>query len=289
MEDKLEKLKKKNDLSDIILEKDDSNGENIKKLLLGAASLVLLFLIVLIVMKMFNNSDISPSENPINIKEEISIDDSKLDISSMDDSLPSALFKEEPIIDETTDTDLKFEEMVRRLKQQDVENQSTNDEPKDLVTINNDEKDRNIINKIKEATSNQVKQSSEKVINQVKPQIISQPKPKTIIKPIEVTKTKTITIQQEPVRTTVVTPYPISAISGYFIQVGATYNSFPNKSFLSKIKNSGYDYIVHKTSIKGRDIKKVLVGPYTTRDQARNDLVDVQTKINPSAYIYRIR
>lgn len=293
MEDKLEKLKKKNDLSDIILEKDSSGGDNIKKLLLLAASLVLLFLIILIGMKMFNNSNISPSENLASVGESIEetsdtiTDSAKIALDDTGD----ALFKKEAIIDENSETDLKFEEMVRKLKQQDaLENQdiavkdvdidlsAVADQPKELVATAKE----SVVDKIKEITTPQPIKTIKKaevreVIKTVTPKVIapSKPEPKEII----------ISTKDEYAAA----PSPISTMSGYFIQVGATSKSFPDRRFLQKIKNSGYDYIVHKVVVKGRNIKKVLVGPFSTREQARDNLSGVQTTINPSAYIYRIK
>ncbi len=273
MEDKLEKLKKKSDLSDIILEKGKSDPERVKKLLLGAASLVLVVLIVLIAVKMFSTSNVSPSESLASVGD--SIKEQKEQISDTVNDTKDALFKEEPIIDESSETDLKFEEMVRKLKLQDEqENQETiiknvdkniNIDTKPKETIVNKEKEINIVDKIKEITK-------------------ATP---IVAEPIAVTKPKEVVIYTKKV--TSPAPSPISHLSGYFIQVGATSKSFPDKRFLTKIKNSGYDYIVHKVTIKNKDIKKVLVGPYTTRNQARENLSDIQSKINPSAYIYRIK
>lgn len=287
MEDKLEKLKKKSDLSDIILEKESSGNEKIKKLLLGVASLVLLFLIILIAMKMFNTSDVSPSENLASVGESIEQTGENL-ADNAEQALQEdkdALFKEEPIIDEASETDLKFEEMVRKLKQQDAaenqevaENDLTTvlDEPKEITAVSDD----NVVDKIKEVASLPVQKVEEKVkeaVKTVKPAPVAKPKPTP----------KEVIVSAKQV--TSAPPSPISSMSGYFIQVGATSKSFPDKRFLTKIKNSGFDYIVHKVNVKGKDIKKVLVGPYGTREQARNDLSNVQTKVNPSAYIYRIK
>lgn len=297
MEDKLEKLKKKNnDLSDIILEKEDSGNEKIKKIILGVASLVLLFLIILIAMKMLNSSNVSPSENLANVGEKIEQEsDVVVDkgIAAIEDT-KDTLFKEEPIIDEASETDLKFEEMVRKLKQQDalesqdVNTPSTEPEQTAAATILNETKSLvsdtsdNVVDKIKEVTNEPVK-STESKVKEVIDTII--PEPKTT-KPAAVAP-KEVVVASKPVSTPA--PSPISSMSGYFIQVGATSQSFPDKRFLEKIKSAGFDYIVHKVNVKGQDIKKVLVGPYATRDLARNDLSAVQTKINPSAYIYRIK
>ena len=300
MEDKLEKLKKKNDLSDIILEKDSSNGDNIKKLLLLAASLVLLFLIILIGMKMFNNTNISPSENLASIGEGIEergdslIDETK---TTLDDTT-DALFKKEAIIDESSETDLKFEEMVRKLKEQDAqENQATAkdietdlssivDEPKEIVTTAKE----SVVDKIREITPKPVQKTIPKsparvqeIIQTVTPTVVATSVPAPRIIQTQEPKEVIISSQND------YTPTPISSMSGYFIQVGATAKSFPDRRFLQKIKNSGFDYIIHKVVVKGKNIKKVLVGPYGSRAEARDDLSSVQTAINPSAYIYRIK
>jgi len=312
MEDKLEKLKKKNDLSDIILEKDSSNSNNIKKLLLLAASLVLLFLIILIGMKMFNNTNISPSENLASIGEGIEeradaqMDETK---TTLDDTT-DALFKKEAIIDESSETDLKFEEMVRKLKEQDAqENQATAkdigtnlssivDEPKEIITTAKE----NVVDKIKEITPQPIQTTipksparAQEIIQTVTPTVVRTSVPAPTVVATSVPAPRIIQTQKprEVIHSSqndyTPSPTPISSVSGYFIQVGATSKSFPDRRFLQKIKNSGFDYIVHKVVVKGKNIKKVLVGPYGSRAEARNDLSSVQTTINPSAYIYRIK
>ncbi len=295
MEDKLEKLKKENNLQDILLkDKEDLSVDNTKKYLLYAASLILIFLIVLILLKMFNSSNISPSESLVETKESIEHISKDVQDSTLDTEEKSGLFKEEPIIDETSETDLKFEEMVRKLKQQDAqENQDiTPSVPKEEIVKVIEEKvdikkDESVINKIKEVTSEPVKRVQES---------IDKLKPSSSTPTVEPIAKSTITLDKPKEEVVVSTkkeytpsPLPISSLSGYFIQVGATSKSFPDKRFLNKIKSSGYDYIVHKVTIKGQDIKKVLIGPYSSRSEARGDLGAIQSKINPSAYIYRIK
>ncbi len=265
MEDKLKQMKERtNDLSDIVLEKSSKKTESTKKWLLTAASMILLFLIILIIMKMLNNSDVAPQENIASVGESVEtlLPD---DIQEDTEKKPEDLFKKEPIIDETSETDLKFEEMVRKLKEQD---QVKEPEVKEKVAANTPE--------IKEPEVKEVKPQEIKPVVQVVKEEIKAPK----------------TIQQPVITKTVVSKAPetmIPSISGYFIQVGATAKSFPDKRFLTKIKRAGFDYIVHGVTIKGKKIKKVLVGPYTTRSAANTALRSVKANINPSAYIYRIK
>jgi DedD protein len=231
-------------------------------------------------MKMFNTSNISPSESLTSIDESIEsrsdefLGDAK---SSLDDTKDS-LFKEEPIIDEGSETDLKFEEMVRRLKEQDAKESQ---EAVKYATPDAVEKVKeiNIVDKIKDIAETPVKKIEEKVVEIAKP--VSKPK----VVEIAPIKEQVISTREEISPD----PSPISSMSGYFIQVGATSKSFPDKRFLNKVKNAGFDYIVHKVVVKGQNIKKVLVGPYGTREEARADLSSVQSKINPSSYIYRVK
>ena len=291
MEDKLEKLKKESNLSDIILEKDSSGGDKTKKYLLIAASSVLLFLIVLIVLKMFNNTDISQSENLAGIGDSIEQKSQEVADKSINafDEAKNTLFKEEPIIDESSETDLKFEEMVRKLKQQDAEeNREIVAKEENKIDITQ-EKEENVLNKIKEVTTAPVKVVQEKIVTKVEKveEALKPSRSTPIVETVAISTPKEVIISTKQEYTPISSP--ISSMSGYFIQVGATAKSFPDRRFLTKIKNSGFDYIVHKVVIKGKDIKKVLIGPYETRAEARNNLNNVQSMINPSAYIYRIK
>ncbi len=263
MEDKLKDIQKANDLSDIVLEKEDSSADKTKKLLLFAASLILLFLIALVVMKMFSGAE-KPTNAIAEVAQEMEqkVDNSIDQISKKVDDTNS-LFTQEPIIDENSETDIKFEEMVRKLKAQ------TTDDAIQAVT------------KVTETTTTTVKEVAPKIsIQEVKEPA----------KPISEAKSK---IRKEVIvsapRPTRITETKLTSLSGYFVQVGATANSFPDKVFLRKIKNAGFDYIVHTMTVKGRKIKKVLVGPYTSRNQAKSKLPTIQSRINPDAYIFRIK
>ncbi len=283
MEEKLKQMRQRsNDLSDIVLEKDSKKTESTKKWLLTAASMILLFLIILIVMKMLNKPDGVLDENIANVGESVetlAADDMQ---EAAAEDIQENLFKKEPIIDETSETDLKFEEMVRKLKEQ------------DKVEVP-------VVEKVQKETVTVAKPLVEQpVVKEVKPKEIK-PVVEVVERELPVRKTipQDVAPYQEPVVQKVTPKKPaapkyttataIPSISGYFIQVGATAKSFPDKNFLTKIKRAGFDYIVHGVTIKGKHIKKVLVGPYSTRDAAKEALRGVKANINPSAYIYRIK
>ncbi len=267
MEDKVRQMRQRtNDLSDIVLEKDSKKTENTKKWLLTAASMILLFLIILVIMKMLNKTDMPVSENMANVGESVET----LSPSDIQEATDQNLFKKEPIIDETSETDLKFEEMVRKLKEQDAITEPVVEKvpvvKKEIIAV-------------KEVKPKEIKPIVEVVQNVATP----------VIEPAPIIKTAP---ERRVIKREIIRDFPetkIPTISGYFIQVGATAKSFPDKRFLTKIKRAGFDYIVHGVTIKGKHIKKVLVGPYSTRDGAKNALGSVKANINPSAYIYRIK
>ncbi len=302
MEDKLKEMKQQNDLSDIVLEKERAGGtEKMKKILLYAASLILLFLIALVAMKLFNETPQKESTNLAQIGNgTTSSADESIDQISQKLEDTNKLFQQEPIIDESAETDLKFEEMVRKLKAQDAAEKAPEESTAPETAVASatapaaaKESKKEFLEKVdqltKEATSKKEKigarvtQEASKTAKVIAPKIVKKPiKPVAAPKPAkEVVATSRMTTSA-PVQ-------KLSTLSGYFIQVGATANAFPNRRYLQKIKNAGYDYIVHSVVVKGRKIKKILIGPFASRSAAQRKLPDVKAKINQSAYLYRIQ
>ena len=282
--EKISKMERKNsDLSDIVLEKSSKTAEGTKKWLLTIASAILLFLIILIVMKMLKQSDIDTTEDNIaNIGESVE----SINQNEQPKAEGENLFKKEPIMDESSETDEKFEEMVKKLKEQDAIVETPKiEEPKipvaKITPIT-------AVKEVKPQELQTIVQEAVPVITtpiQVTPPVVKkvvQPV-KKIVQPRKVVRKPAKRVSQAFAQT------KVPSISGYFIQVGATAKSFPDKRFLTKIKGAGFDYIVHGVNVKGKQIKKVLVGPYSSKSGALNALPAVKANINPSAYIYRLK
>jgi chemotaxis protein histidine kinase CheA len=70
----------------------------------------------------------------------------------------------------------------------------------------------------------------------------------------------------------------------YYIQVGS-FTQTPSKQFLSIIKKSGFDYTITAPGASGA--KKLLIGPYSTRQQVDAALVRVRDRINKSAFVVK--
>lgn len=76
---------------------------------------------------------------------------------------------------------------------------------------------------------------------------------------------------------------------GYYVQVKAFAQNKPNNAFFSDISNSGYNYILHSAAVKGKNVTKVLVGPYASYEAAKAESSKIKTNIAHDAFVYRMQ
>jgi len=267
--DRLSGLRKKTDLSDIILEKENSTNERNKKFILGAASLVLLFLIFLIISKMIN-ADSTPKEADKDVKTDtaVAVKQEKSVQKEIRKKVTNAISKkEEPAV---SDTDLKFEEMVRKLREEDAQEENI-----DVVKVVTPPSVKKVPVTIKpEETKKEVKVVKPKPKPKVEQKvIITEVKKDKVKKPVSRPKTNLLFAKN----------------SGYYIQVGATTSPTPGSTLANKITSNGYHYITHPIMVKGRKFYKVLIGPFNSKDAAKAKLPRVKATINPQAFLYHLR
>jgi len=72
--------------------------------------------------------------------------------------------------------------------------------------------------------------------------------------------------------------------NSYYIQVGS-FSKTPSKRFLSIIRNSGFKYKITPRAANGN--KRLLIGPYRSKQAAHNALPAVKELINKSAYVVK--
>ena len=89
---------------------------------------------------------------------------------------------------------------------------------------------------------------------------------------------KTKTIPQIP------KPHTKFIKDSYYIQIGS-YSKIPSKRFLSVIETRGFHYILTSASKKG--IRKLLIGPYSSRNLAVTKLHTVKDNFNKHAFIVK--
>jgi len=71
----------------------------------------------------------------------------------------------------------------------------------------------------------------------------------------------------------------------YYIQVGS-FSKRPSGQFLSVIKKSGFKYTILSTS---SGIKKLLIGPYSSREAVDRVLPKVRDRITKGAFVYKVK
>ena len=246
-------MEDRNELSDIVLEKEDNKVLKIKRILIIAALLILIFLVALVVMKVINKPTEQNSTSKLILPPEPT--------TSTDTQAPKEdnLFKQVPITQESTKKE-SFEDMVKSLKEKEVKKQAIN-------TNVNKTPAKEII------TQNLKKTTPKKITTIIETQ-------KAVLKQVKIkTKVKSITSNNNG----------ISATKGIYIQVGATSRLTPDKKFLKKITSKNYAYRLLKIQIKDKKVTKILIGPYTNTSSAKNVINDIKTNINKDAFIYRVK
>lgn len=244
-------MEDKNELSDIVLEKDDgTKSMKLKRILVIAAVLVLLFLAILIVMRALNKPEQS--------------DQARLVLPPEPQSAPLSneeqLFQQVPIIEE--DEKESFEDMVKKLKEKEIERTS---EPK-----------QELASQEKPAP---VKSEIEKV-DSVEPK--ATPKPKTK----ETQKSAPKKTASKPV-TNKIKDSKIAS-SGTYIQVASIFKNNPDPSYLKSLEKKGYDYRLYKTTSKDQTLTKVLIGPFGSSNDAREALANIRKDLVEGAFIFRV-
>ena len=66
---------------------------------------------------------------------------------------------------------------------------------------------------------------------------------------------------------------------GYFVQIGA-FSKKPSDSYINTIRNEKFKYKIYQTEIKGTLYNKVLIGPYSSRAAASQDIDAIKEKLS---------
>ncbi len=247
-------MEEQNQLDDLILKK--SKQGNLKKLLLAASILLLVLILIILITK----SLVEPEKK----KSSLAMPPEPAVTQAKKAPPKEPLFEEVPIEEENQPADAPIDRIIRHVKAQEAQT------PESTQTA------------------------------QAKPAV----KPKPQAKPTHVAKTET---KPTPVKKTAkpATPKPVvkpakqptrypsgttkayaSLASGYYIQVGA-FRTDPNRKFLNSIKKEGFPYIIMTSTRNGIKYKKVIIGPYASRTEAKRALPQIKRRVNQNAYIFR--
>ncbi len=115
-------------------------------------------------------------------------------------------------------------------------------------------------------------------------------KPKVIVTPVKkevkpVVKAKRVTTPKP--KTT--TDKKGTSTSSYYIQVGSFSKYQPNKKFLKSITDLGFSYKYHKVTKDSKTLNKVLVGPFSTTTKAKDARRVLRAKVEPGAFLTKLK
>jgi hypothetical protein len=120
--------------------------------------------------------------------------------------------------------------------------------------------------------------------------------PETTVPAVKVEPTREITIVKVkpnpmPTAKTVAVTAPKAVQSGnYYIQLAAAFKTDLETGchYTDELKKEGIDYDIKYTTIKGKNASILVVGPYNSKDEAKEDLAKIR-KIAKDAFIRRLK
>ncbi|HFO0926636.1 SPOR domain-containing protein [Campylobacter coli] len=261
----------KNEFDDIILEK-SNKSEKMKKILLRVIALIILFLVIMIVMKLINsgeenteNQSILPSE-PLNITQDNNTDS----------------FESMPITENTSAED-QFEALRRQIQGEQNDNS--------LAPAPNANDNINLTMPDQEVPAEPNTTNSEKVapLNTTPPK---QEAKQTVVKKEPAKQTP----KQEPkanandlFKNVDAKPiHPNGLASGIYVQIFSVSNLDQKSRELAAVKQKGYEYKLYKTTVGGKEITKVLIGPFEKANVAA-ELAKIRKEVAKDAFSFTLK
>ena len=252
-----EKNKESQELQDIILENDDENPNGkAKKIITTIISLIILFLIIVIVVRFLNTND---EEEPMlsqNTADALILPDEP--VAPMPES-----FEQIPIV---TEPELTIGQVLEQ-----------KDEPiAELIAPKEPEKPE-------PAPKAELKEPA------AKPEPATKPEPKkpepAVIKP----EPKQPALEKELTKPEIkANTASSSAMAGSYVQVASVAKFDPKSSLIKKLNSLGYEYKTYETTVNGKKVIKLLVGPFSGAE-LKQKLDQIKANIDQKAYIYKIK
>ncbi|WP_270978547.1 SPOR domain-containing protein [Campylobacter helveticus] len=263
----------KNEFDDIILEKSNKN-EKIKKILLRVIALVILFLVVMIVMKLINSDEnteqLTPPSEPVATETPREQDNNG--------------FENMPITENNNPED-QFD-LLRKQLQNEENNESSQTQTEPIVNT--------------ETQTPLPPETQEPVVEQTPPPPSKQEtnKPKQeVVKP-KTEPTKSNVVKESPKKETnpkdlfknveSVPTHSSGLAMGMYVQIFSVSNLDQKSKELANVKAKGYDYKLFKTTVNGKEITKVLIGPFE-KDKIANELAKIRQEIAKDAFSFTLK
>lgn len=246
------------ELDDLLIsngESDEIKSGNNKKLILLSAVGVLLFAIIVLVVYLFQGD--SQDKNAQSLETEKPLERLEPQISqTQNGNQQDKDYGQVPI--NNTSSDDQFQMIINQIKAQ--QNQKDNTSSQALPTAPNSTPKTESIKPTPQPTQ----------IARVEPKQEPKASPKESFKNVQVNDPS---LQGS------------EAMRGFYVQVGSFSKFSPNKQLLGLINDNKFSYRMQKSG----DNNRLLIGPYTTKQEAQNNLSEIRAKINKDAFIKEIK
>lgn len=272
-------MQDRNELNDIILDRNTSSS-NTKKLLLAIAALSLILIVVLVIMNTLN----STKDEKTGTITKSQLPSAPTDVVDEPDFEPVEVIQE--IAGESNNATTNLDEIAQKIKQESI----------NQTTINNRQEDTQPIIENKPTQEKKIEYVVAPTIKTEQKPVITEKKPTIVEKKIkdEPRVAKEPTKQQKPVDSTPKvskeqpsTPKPSSDKSEqtqdsslYYVQVGSFTNE-PDKKLFERIGANGFKYTTQPMA----GATKILVGPFEGRQRANEALGVIKKNIEAGAFI----
>ncbi|MDO4673632.1 SPOR domain-containing protein [Campylobacter sp.] len=264
--------KKNNEFDDIILEKSNKN-EKIKKILLRVIALVILFLVVMIVMRLINGDE--ASEDNILPSEPTSVQTSEND---------GGEFQNMPIVQDELEDQF---DLLRRQIQNDA-NESAGATQSTVAEENFTMPPTAALEEQSPKTEAAPKTETAQTEQPVKAAPPKTEKPK----PAPKTETKAspkASDAKELFKDVNATPLHASGLPlGIYVQIFSVSNVDQKSKELAAVKAKGYTYKLYKTTVNGKEITKILIGPFA-KDKIAGELAKIRQELAKDAFSFELK
>lgn len=268
-------MEENNGLQDILLDKNEEEKTGkVRKILMGVATLVVLFLVVLIIVKYLNSGsdDENTNENGGNT---IVLPDEPKASDTTQPSSGTEIFQQVPI---ASDSKESFENIVNDYKNSRADANSS-------VLLPNSNAENEIIQNTPAVQIKEVEMPK-----QDKNLKNSKAGAKEAKKQVEKAKSEqTLKVaNQKATKSTTNSSLNSGATSGSYIQVASVTKFDANNPLIKKISQSGFSYKTYKANIGGKEITKILIGPFSDAELGSN-MAKVRQNISDKAFIFKIK
>ena len=261
-----------------------SNEDNKKKYLVLGIVLVVLFLLTIIIIRLLTD-DSNIKTDQFTSNNQSSSDVKKLsENSNIEENFQKII--NERVKKESSEPMIPENEMPEKVNntQEQLENLPQTVQEDAPAGITNETLDETI----KKVEQKKTQKPLEKTVEKTPvSKTVEKQTEETVKKPVE----KKVVEPKKSVKDLIDTPSESvssgDVSSGYFIQIGA-FTKKPTDSYINTIRSAKFKYKVFQDEVKGVTYNKVLIGPYSSKAAASENVESVKEKLNvTSAFVVK--